>query len=64
MSPALLEQIIQGLLAAAPGLFSLLTQLRAGTPVSATDVGAVLAQYETLRAQLVLDIAAEKAAGG
>jgi hypothetical protein len=64
MNPALLETIIQGVLAAAPGLFSLLTNLRAGTPVSATDVGNVLAAYETARAQLVADIAAEKAAGG
>ena len=64
MSATLLEEIIQGLLAAAPGLFSLLSSLRAGTPVTATDVGNVLAAYETARAQLVTDIAAEKAAGG
>lgn len=64
MNPLLLEQIIQGLLAAAPGLFNLLTSLRAGNPVTATDVGTVLAAYETQRAQLLVDIAAEAAAGG
>jgi len=64
MSEALLANIIQGILAAAPGLFTLLSQLRAGTPVTAAQVAAVLNNYEVLRAQLTLDIAAEKAAGG
>ena len=63
MNPLLLEQIIQGLLAAAPSLFSLLTQLRSGQAVTSAQVATVLASYETARAQLVTDITAEQAAG-
>lgn len=56
MSAAELFALIQALLSAAPQLVTLYDQLKSGTPITSSQVSAVLAQYETVRAQLLADI--------
>lgn len=63
MTPALLLELIQGLLAAAPQLLTLYDQLKSGTPVTAAQVQAALDQYVSARVALLADIAAEQSAG-
>jgi hypothetical protein len=63
MTAAVLLQIIQGLLSAAPSLLSLYNQLKDGGTVTEAQVQAIFNQYGLDRVQLLADIAAEKAAG-
>lgn len=61
MNPATILTLLSGLLQAGPEIMALFQKASSGTPVSATDVQAVLTQYGLAHSQLDADI---KAAGG
>lgn len=63
MSPEMIAAILQALLGAAPQVFQLFQDAKAGKPVSADDVSAVLSQYNTDEVAVLAQIAAEKSAG-
>lgn len=64
MTPAMILAILQGVLGAAPQLLALFSQATAGTPVSHSDVAAVLSQYGLDRAVFAAAIAKAEAAQG
>lgn len=62
MSAAMIEQLLLGLLQAAPQFLQMLSTLRSGGTVSATDVNAIITKYGIDRAVFVAHIAAADAA--
>ncbi len=61
MTPAMILAILEGVLGAAPQLLALFQQATSGTPVSATQVAAILSQYGIDRAVFAASIAKTEA---
>jgi outer membrane protein TolC len=59
MTAAAILELLQGLVSAVPTLLALFTKAQAGGTVTAADVQAAMASYETARGELVAAIAAQ-----
>ena len=64
MDPLTILALLNGVLGAAPQLLALFNRATSGTPVSATDVHAVLTQYGIDRAVFAAAIANAEAVSG
>jgi len=62
MTPAAILAILEGLLQAAPTVLSLFQKAQSGGTVTASEVQAAIAGYDTARAELAAAIAAQEKA--